>query len=415
MRGGLVTGALALLAAGSAVLQLVLIVGGVLARRRALRRYAARPPRLLPELSVVVLVPIRGTCEGLVQSLDSICGQSPVAHDVVAITETPHEPAADLVRSLQSRHLRLRHVAAGRARFCCQKNHNLLAGIQAFPDCDVYVTADVGILPPADWLARLVEPFADLKVQVTSNHQWILAPERRPSDRGSLILASIHAYLHAAARCPGLVSAWGGSTAVRRTALLGGGLAAAWSRAVGDDVVTSAWARRSKRKIVYLPGNLVYMVPDPLPAGELWRWLVRQCQLQFYNNRVAWLALIVCHAATFVTLAAAPPLVTLMVLGIGPTALALSLGGCLGLLAAGAAGMRLNEPGERRSFGAWLVAGMTLMAISFPALLTASLKRHIDWSGIRYRMSRSGEVLAVERSEEANFAAPVPADRQACL
>jgi hypothetical protein len=58
---------------------------------------------------------------------------------------------------------------------------------------------------------------------------------------------------------------------------------------------------------------------------------------------------------------------------------------------------------------------MTLMAISFPALLTAGLKRHIDWSGIRYRMSRSGEVLAVERSEEANFAAPVPADRQACL
>jgi hypothetical protein len=38
-----------------------------------------------------------------------------------------------------------------------------------------------------------------------------------------------------------------------------------------------------------------------------------------------------------------------------------------------------------------------LMAIGFPALLTASLKRNVDWAGIRYRMSRSGEVLAVER------------------
>jgi ceramide glucosyltransferase len=397
MRMNLVTSALVLLAAGATALQLTVILGGVLSRRRALRRYAGQPPRRLPDLKAVVFVPIRGAGDGLAPSLECICAQQSVACDVVAITETEHEAAADLVRSLQSRHPRLRHVAAGAASTCGQKNHNLLAGIRAFPDYDVYVTADVGILPRPDWLARLLEPLADPDVQVTSSLQWVLPPEGRPADRIVLILASVHAYLHSAAGCPGLVNSWGGSTALRSRAFHADGLGAAWSRAVVDDVVTSAWALKRRRKIVYLPGNLVYTVPAPLSAGELWRWLVRQCQLQFYNNRVVWLALTACHAATFATLVAAPLLVTLAALGIGPPSLALAFGGCAGLLAAGAAAMKLNEPDERRSFGAWLVAGLTLMAIGFPALLTASLKRHVDWAGIRYRMSRSGEVLAVER------------------
>lgn len=393
----LATALLLLAAAGATAVQLAVIAGGVLSRRRALRRYAAQPPRLLPDLKVAVFVPIRGADAGLAPTLHLVCTQQSVACDVIAITETQHEPAAELVRALRCRHPRLYHVAAGTASACGQKNHNLLAGIRSFPDYDVYVTADVGILPRPDWLARLLEPLADADVQVTSSLQWVLPPEHRPADRIALLLASIHAYLHSAAGCPFLVSSWGGSTAFRSRAFHGEGLGEAWSRAVVDDVVTTAWAMKRRRKIVYLPGNLVYTLPGPLSARELWSWLVRQSQLQFYGNRVAWLALTACHGATFATLAATPPLAALAALGMSPPWLALTLGGCLALLAAGTASMRLNETDEPRSHGAWLVAGLTLMAIGFPALITASLKRSVDWAGIRYRMSVSGEVLAVER------------------
>ena len=389
--------ALAILVGVATLLQIGVIAGGLISRRAALRRYAEGPAKPPKNLSVAVYIPVRGGGKELEESIDRILDQRGLEYDLVVVTETSDEPAARYVRERAETEPRLKHVAAGRTVRCGQKNHNLLAGIAAHPDYDIYVTADIGIQPGPDWLARLVEPFADPETSVTTTHQWVFGANGQSRNFGAMLHSSVHAYLHSAAGFPGMVNAWGGSTAIRARAFHDEGLAAEWAESVVDDVETSAWAMEHGKKILYLPGALVWSEIGPVPLKEFWKWLLRQCQFQFFCNRRVWLVLAATQTMTFLAVVAAAPLLWLAYRDHIAWLPAVVIAVCAVFVLLSATLMRHNEPEEDSGYVRWFIAAIGLTLVGCPALLMAGVKRNIDWAGTRYRLDwRSGAVRRIE-------------------
>ena len=68
------------------------------------------------------------------EALESLLKQDYPALYPVIVTATADEPAAGIARELQARYPQLRHVVAGFAKGCGQKNHDSLKGVEAVED-----------------------------------------------------------------------------------------------------------------------------------------------------------------------------------------------------------------------------------------------------------------------------------------
>ena len=111
--------------------------------------------------SVKVYLPCKGVETGFGENLDALATQDYPSYELICVTESDRDPAVAAIEEAQARHPgRIRRVVAGLATRCGQKNHNLLAAIDAHGDAEVYLFCDAKVRPAPDWMARMVEPFS---------------------------------------------------------------------------------------------------------------------------------------------------------------------------------------------------------------------------------------------------------------
>ena len=379
---------------------LVLLAMGVLVFEggRRLRAGAAAEVSQLPAgPRVAVLVPVTGAGAGLAGRLTALLGQDYPDYQVVFATREAADPATDVILSLIPHHPRARHVVAGAARSCGQKNYNLLAAVRLIGQApEILVFCDSNQEAPPAWLRELVAPIMAGKDQVTSGFHHVIAstPGVAASGRAVAVLAL---YLIKGFRL--LNQPWGGATAIRRSLFEELEVTKVWAENVVDDVSLAARLVRAGIPVGCPPGA---SLSTPLPGATLagWQdWQIRQWIYLKFCMPLAWLAwgLVAYLLAALVLLAAAGLMLAPLGLVAGRPAL---VGGLFlaGLTWLGSALRSCHpQPGPP---GQWLAAFFVALVMAGWCHVKTLFTMEMSWRGISYRVGWRGKVAEIVRSSQ---------------
>lgn len=227
----------------------------------------------------VVIVPCKGVPQEFAGHVETMRTQDYPSYELVYVTESADDPAAEALAAMASDGARFHHVVAGLAAHCCQKNHNLLRAIdyvreQGIP-ADVYVFADADMYPRSNWLANLVLPLADRGVFAATGFRSLVTDNPRFVNHLHALLSAYQAMAMPYSVYAGI---WGGSMALTRAAFEEYGVYDLWSKAMVDDLVLTWLVRRHGLKRVFAPDCFVYSADTHEHACDAVRWFARQCQ-----------------------------------------------------------------------------------------------------------------------------------------
>ena len=244
------------------------------------REAGAALPTYTPFASVIV--PCRGTDQGIDENFAALFAQDYPAYEIVFVGDRREDPALvlaeELCGSLPGGGVkRARVVVAGAARESGQKVHNLRAAVsEADPKSKVFVFVDTDARPQAHWLRSLVAPLADAGTGAATGYRWFVpARDRLASHLRSVWNASIASALGADTRrnfC------WGGSTAVRRETFERLGVAEAWRGALSDDYALTRTLRGAGLTVRFVPSCLTPSFED-CTFDELFEFTTRQLKI----------------------------------------------------------------------------------------------------------------------------------------
>jgi cellulose synthase/poly-beta-1,6-N-acetylglucosamine synthase-like glycosyltransferase len=228
-------------------------------------------PHKMP--SMAMIVPLTGNAPGMAKSLSSLLQQPGVFCPTYFVVSNEEDPAVPLVQGLMPQNPQARLVVAGEARICCQKNHSLLAGIDAanadFPGegPDILVFCDSTHEAAPDFLVRLTAPILAGKALLTTAYHRIV-----PKDGGLATLCQFFSALgiHLLQSLPILCQPWGGATAIPRHVFFSNGVDAIWARGIVDDFTMGPYLQsRGIRALAVPEASLI----TPLAGQTLEKWL----------------------------------------------------------------------------------------------------------------------------------------------
>jgi cellulose synthase/poly-beta-1,6-N-acetylglucosamine synthase-like glycosyltransferase len=221
----------------SAILEIVILAVLYLAGHKHVLAGMRLPdplPKPLPNLpKAALIVPITGDTQAARTGLDSLLSQDYPDLAVVLVTRDEADPATPLARGLIAGKALARHVLAGEAKNCGQKNHNLLAGVRAIGDAaEVYVFCDATHLAKPNLVRLLLEPIAEGLAVLTGGYHRVV-----PGDFGLGTLGMLHVTLalHCLQPVRAITQPWGGAMAVTREVFEKHGVAQVWARNIVDD------------------------------------------------------------------------------------------------------------------------------------------------------------------------------------
>ncbi len=228
---------------------------------------AAEVSRLTAWPRLAVLVPVTGAAAGLAGRLETLLSQDYPSYQVVFTTRDAEDPATAVILALIPRHPRARHVVAGPARSCGQKNRNLLAAVQLVGQApEILVFCDGNQSAPPDWLKELVGPIVAGQAQVTSGYHQLSAADPGVAALGRAI-SVLALYLTKGFRR--LNQPWGGATAIRRQLFEDLAVARVWAENVVDDVSLAARLVRAGLPVVLAQGACL---DTPIEGETLVGW-----------------------------------------------------------------------------------------------------------------------------------------------
>lgn len=383
-------GALAVLAAGAVFLQLGVALVAGRARRRPRARPSTRP-------SCAVVVPTKGAPRGFVQNVEALAGQAYPGYRVYFVVEAEGDAGLAVLRDAARRYAHVQVVVAGLSTTTCQQNHNMLAGVAAAGPVEVLAFADNDVAPPPDWLASLVDALGEPGTTVATGYRWLVAPAGRLGEQVQVAM-NITMYAWFLAACDVLGRGlWGGSFALRHADFVRLEVAAAWDRAVSDDVTLMGCLERAGLRSRFAPG--VVIVSDDVLASP--RAAVAWFERQLLNLKA--------HAPGLWGLALAGLGLVGVLLALLPLAAAAHLSGLATFAGAGGwagAGFWAGEcvrvavvAAQGPTRGALgLVAGAPLLRLAEVAAAARTLgRRHLTWAGTRYHFDARGRLARIER------------------
>jgi len=391
---------------GTFVLALVHIVPGlrnlfyvrVLFEKRHLQDRSARPAR------AAVFVPCKGTFPELADNLEAVACQEYENFTVTYISESCEDPASRAIERVVRRHSHCRHVVAGPAVACGQKNHNLLRGLAEDSGSEVFVFCDADIRPPRKWLSMLVSSLIADDVSVASGFRWI-SPARRTL--AGTLHSMVVAYQAAFMSSTSTRAVWGGATAILSDAFERLRVADEWSRTVVDDMTLLQLLRRKRISVVYDPRCLVVSNNAVSSVREVVEWLTRQILFVKFCVRPFWLAALAVHVPTALFMLAAAPL---MVGGFFHQPLRPLGFICLGfsLVVMGAHTSLKLTCRDGQNALRWFVLTPVLQWIATFSLVRTVFMSSIRWGDATYRLDGDGRVVAIEKTERDRRTAPAP-------
>jgi ceramide glucosyltransferase len=286
---------------------------------------------------------------------------------------------------------------AGIATRCGQKNHNLLAAIDAHGDAEVYLFCDAKVRPSPDWIARMVEPFS-LKGR-TILGVTAMCSGGRFSDWS---LPHIFQQQIATWQSAGLTSCiggvWGSSMALRRADWERLGLRETWAGTIVDDVTTFSRLLREGRGTM-----LAALDAYPNPGysmrtfGKSLDWGIRQSLYVRYCLPQYWVPTLLENVVGIACL-------------VWPLALLTSEPGtawrlfglvCLGCFVPCAiVNVTMKRPtGIELPWPRYLLLAPFWDVIWMVLSVGASQEDGVAWRGIQYDLDRYGRVLSITRDD----------------
>jgi len=350
-----------------------------------------------PEPRVSLFVPCKGVSPDMKGNIHAMLQQDYPGYDMFCITESEHDPAAPILKDMASRNDRLHHVVAGRARRCCQKNHNLLKGIgYALKNGragDIYVFADMDIRPGKDWLSHITLPLADPSVFAVSGFRSLIPR----NDRFSEHLHATFSALQAMAMTETTYAAmWGGSMALWRDAFDHYAVAEKWSTAMVDDMSLTWIIRRHHLKRVFSPDCLVHSQETYPELNRVMDWLVRQTQYAAIYLRPYTALGLAMNSVLALSMLMCPMVLGLVFLGEVSTRFGI-YAVSIYLLTATAICLLSTFAQQKGIRFRWFLYAPCLILLGTLCGWIGFFSKRLRWANIRYRFNASGEVLTVEQ------------------
>ncbi|MGA8573481.1 MAG: glycosyltransferase [Desulfobaccales bacterium] len=342
---------------------------------------------------LALLVPVTGAAAGLEGRLQALLCQDYPDYEVVFTTRDAQDPATPVIQSLLPRYPRARHVVAGPARSCGQKNYNLLAALKLVGQTpEILVFCDSNQEAPPEWLRELTTLLTAGKAEVSSGFHHVIASDFRVAGLGCAVTVLT---LYLAKGLRRLNQPWGGSTAIRRSLFEELEVAALWAESVVDDVSLAALLARAGIQVGVPQGARLYTRLEGETLGDWSRWLTRQWLYMKFCMPLNWLAhgLVVHLLLALVALAFAIPLLALLGLVSGTLPIVAAVLFLAGMVWLGIALRSLHpSPGPLRR---WLAAFLAAMAMGSWCHLQSVFIKEMLWRGIAYRVGWRGRVIKV--------------------
>ena len=376
------------------LLYLLARCGRALIRKAEEERAGGRfaPPGGWPRAAMIV--PVAGTHPRMADALQSLLNQDYPDLMPVLVTATAEEPAAELVRRLREDFPAVRHVVAGPADGCGQKNHNSLQGVAAVGDAaDVYIFCDSTHLARPDFARCLGGPVARGEAAFSTGYHTVEPRDRRPVTLAYALSVLLMRFLQALSA---FTQPWGGAMAMSRDAFERYGVAELWAHNVVDDCSLGALLQ-GRGVHVRLCAAALLSTEAADHSLPVWRaWMERQVLFLKFCMPGQWLLLGVLAA-----LMALPPVCAgLALLGglLGLGSGAASLLGLLWLAAlAGTLGPWRDFLPRTVPLGRWIWAFVCAAGMFVLVYLRSIPAKAIVWRDRVYTVGQGGTVLNVRR------------------
>lgn len=376
---------------------LLLLILAVVARRALRPRGDANAP--LPESlpMVALFIPAAGANAAMPAALRSLLRQDYPRLLPVIITADDADPAAHLARQLQEEFPLLRHVVAGEATLCGQKNHNTLMGIaQVGAEADIYAFCDSTHTARPDFVRQLTRPLVEGQTEFSTGYHRVVAGDNAPVTRAYEISVMLMRLLQAVAV---FTQPWGGAMALTRAAYERCGVGALWAENVVDDCSLAGLVLRHKLRVRLCPEALLDTTATAHPMG-VWRaWMDRQVLFLKFCVPAQWWLL-----GLFAALLTLPTLCSVLFMLGGLTGLVppggawLALGGAAHISVLAAIVLRWREFSPRPAPALPWLKAFVLASGMFTRVYLSTVRAHsILWHGILYTVGKGGRVERRQR------------------
>jgi hypothetical protein len=357
-----------------------------------------KPPQPLPEVAVVL--PLRGADPSLEACLKGLLAQDYPAYHVHIVIDSAEDPAQAVVaRMLAEASPRTAAVHVETRRLlgtdCSAKLSAQRQALTALGDkVAVIAFLDADCTPSPNWLRELVAPLCDPRVGATTGFRWT-AP--RDTGWGTLVryvflgLALPQHFLY---RIP-----WGGSLAIRRSAIDSTGLLEHWTHCLCEDTSAYGRLRSAGLRLAFVPAATQVNF-EAMELDGVHTFILRQI-LCVRLHHVFWPLMLAVNIATIASFLISGLLALVGTIGavlatLGVMTQMWKLTGfaiipalyLVGLLLALATGDRLVRRAVRAPpppRGPKVIAAAAIaVASSAYAMLAAQFARSVAWRGITY-------------------------------
>jgi cellulose synthase/poly-beta-1,6-N-acetylglucosamine synthase-like glycosyltransferase len=347
---------------------------------------------------VGVIIPVAGQRSGMDTALRSLLEQDYPRYEVVFVTAEADDPAVPRIRALTEEFSHARHVVAGRASCCGQKNHNTLCGIAALgKDADIYAFCDSTHTAPSDFLRTLVRPLVAGEAAFSTGYHAVDALDDRPVTLGYQITVIFMRLLQAVSV---FTQPWGGAMSLSRPAFERYGIRELWGTNVVDDCSLAGLLMARRAYMRLCPAALLRTPAAAHPREQWVTWFDRQILFLKFCTPVMWrltgLGLLLLFVPTLCSLAL---LLFCSLSGGVPAWSALAAVAHLMFLLYFA--LALREFSARRApVFAWLRAFALNYWLLGWVYARSIACRHLHWHDTVYHVGAGGQVISLDKHKK---------------
>ena len=358
---------------------------------RYLKRY---DPQYTPHTSV--FVPFKGGAADLAAQVEAFLRLANERTRLFFLVESEQDAAWPVIRELVAEKANASLVVAGLATSCAQKNHNLLAGIEAAGHEDeVYVFLDSVTTFTPQQLHDLVMPLSDPKVTVSAGFRWDVLKTKTLGER---LRAFMIALQWALMNCPCSNATWGGGTAIRRADFEALGVSDYWAKTAVDDMTMVRILLGAKRQRVFVPTCVKEMESNvPTIKGAV-LWFKRQALYLKFYLRPYWLFTVALLTISSINVLGFPILlVCSMIWPARILNLLAFITGVFTLLMMICCQATKRPADDHYGRLLWFLLSPMYLVLSCCAYLMGAWTRVLHWRDVSYRLDRHGCVQEIIR------------------
>ena len=233
-----------------------------------------------PEVAIVLC--LRGADPSLMECLSGVALQEYRNFQLHLVVDNINDPALDVVDDFfQTLTPPPVHVISNLTGNCSLKCAAILAAITAIPNSvEIFAFLDADTVPDQNWLRDLIAPLADPQIGATTGNRWF--SPWRPTF-GSYVRQIWNAA--AIVQMAEYKIGWGGSFAIKRSALVTTDLPKRWGQAFCEDTMLSSVLEKSNLQL-FRVSNLICENTETTTMTGACSWIVRQLvTVRLYHSR----------------------------------------------------------------------------------------------------------------------------------